>query len=72
MNNRKEICDQIAKDAENDATNMDGQPFTGKTIATYFGYHGASIATLANLIKSVLEDNELLRQEIENLRPIKS
>ncbi|HEY5392207.1 MAG TPA: hypothetical protein VIJ57_08845 [Hanamia sp.] len=46
----------IREDAENDAKEMDGQPFTGKTVATYFGYHGASIATLADILKTIIEE----------------
>lgn len=52
-----EICEQVAEDSKNDATNFDGQPFTGKTVATYLGYQGAAIAALANIIKTILEDN---------------
>ena len=51
------ICDSIAEDAKNDAANFDGQPFNGKTLGAYLGYHGASIAALAGLIKSILETN---------------
>lgn len=56
MDNRIQICEQIAQDAENDAKQFDGKPFNGRTVAEYFGNHGAAITALANLIKSVLED----------------
>lgn len=46
----------IAEDARSDAASFDGQPFTGKTMGTYMGNHGASIAALANIIKEILED----------------
>ncbi len=52
------ICEQIAKDAKEDAVKFDGQPFTGKTVATYMGYHGAAIAALADLLKSILEEQQ--------------
>lgn len=58
MNNSNrliEICEAIAADAKNDAAEMDGKPFTGKTVATYFGYHSASIASLANILKEILQ-----------------
>ena len=44
----------ISEDAENDAKNFDGQQFTGKTVGTYFGNHGASIASLAEILQEVL------------------
>jgi hypothetical protein len=56
--NRIEICEQIAADAKTDAEQFDGQPFTGKTMAEYMGYHGAAISALANLIKSILEEQK--------------
>ena len=51
-----EVLDMIAKDAKDDATNFDGQPFTGKTMGEYMGNHGASIAKLAEIIKDILEE----------------
>lgn len=56
MDNRIEVCKKIAEDAKNDATQFDGKPFNGRTVAEYFGNHGASIAALADLVKSILED----------------
>lgn len=56
MDNRIQICEAIAKDTKDDATNFDGKPFTGKTVAEYFGNHGAAIAALADLVKSLLEE----------------
>ena len=53
-----EICDQVAKDVKEDAENFDGKPFTGKTVAEYFGYHGAAIAALANILKEVLKNQK--------------
>ena len=38
----------------NDAKNFEGQPFTGKTVAEYFGNHGAAIAALANVLSSLI------------------
>jgi hypothetical protein len=56
--NRIEVLKSIATDTKNDAERFDGQPFTGKTVAEYFGCHGAAIAALANIIKSILEDRQ--------------
>ena len=52
------ILKMIEEDMEKDATNFDGQPFNGKTVATYFGNQGAAIAALANLIRATLEEKE--------------
>jgi len=52
------ILETIAADMEADAKNFDGRPFTGKTVAEYFGNQGAAIAALANIIKSILEDTD--------------
>jgi hypothetical protein len=53
-----EILTMIAKDMENDAAKFDGQPFTGKTVAIYFGNQGAAIAALANIIKAILDEKD--------------
>lgn len=50
-----QVLEMIAKDAENDATDFDGKPFTGKTVAEYMGNHSASIKALAEILKEVLE-----------------
>jgi len=50
------VLEMIAEDMKNDAAAFDGQPFDGKTVARYFGNQGAAIATLAKIIKSLLED----------------
>jgi len=53
-----EVLKTIADDMKKDAENFDGQPFTGRTVATYFGNQGAAIAALANIIRSILEEGE--------------
>lgn len=53
------ILKMIEEDMEKDVTNFDGQPFNGKTVATYFGNQGAAIAALANLIRATLEEKEV-------------
>ena len=49
-----EICEQIAEDVKNDAKEFDGKPFDGKTVAQYFGYHGAAINALASILKEII------------------
>ena len=46
----------IAEDMEKDAANFDGRPFDGKTVAEYFGNHGAAIAALADIMRAILTD----------------
>jgi len=57
MTEKIEVLQMIADDMERDAKEFDGKPFNGKTVATYFGNHGAAIAALANIMKKILEDN---------------
>jgi hypothetical protein len=52
-----EVLEQIAKDQKDDATKFEGQPFNGRTVATYFGNQGAAIAALADILKTVIEDD---------------
>lgn len=59
MDKRIKLCEEIAKDMAEDAKNFDGKPFDGKTVAEYFGNHGAAIAELANLVKSIIEENKI-------------
>lgn len=46
-----DVCDAVAHDIEQDAKNLDGMPFNGKTVAEYFGYYGAAIQALARMVK---------------------
>lgn len=55
-----EVLLMVAEDAEKDTNDFDGQPFTGKTVGTYMGYHAASIKTLAGIVKELLEDPKIL------------
>ena len=49
------VLDMIAQDQANDAREFDGKPFTGRTVAEYFGNQGAAIAALAKIIKELIE-----------------
>ena len=55
-----QILDTIAADMEQDAKDFDGKPFTGKTVATYFGYQGAAIAGLAKIVKVMITANDMI------------
>ena len=50
------ILATIQKDMENDAKKFDGKPFNGKTVAEYFGNHGAAIAALARIVASIVKE----------------
>jgi hypothetical protein len=58
-----EICQMVAADVKNDAANFDGKPFNGRTVAEYFGNHGAAIEALANVIKSILTNQNQSKEE---------
>ena len=50
----RDILTDISADMKADATRFDGQPFTGKTVAEYFGVQGAAIAALADIVKTLI------------------
>jgi len=54
MDKRIKVLNMIAEDMKSDAEKFDGQPFTGKTVAEYFGNQGAAIAALANILISLI------------------
>ena len=56
--NRIEVCEKIANDAEQDVKDFDGKPLTGKVVAQYFACQGAQITALANILKSILEEQK--------------
>lgn len=59
MNDRKiEVLKMIEDDMKRDAKRFDGKPFNGQTVATYFGYHGAAIASLAKIVRTIIEKNK--------------
>ena len=49
-----EVLQMVADDMKDDAARFDGQPFNGKTVATYFGSQGAAIAAIAIITKEVI------------------
>ena len=56
------VLEMITQDMKEDAENFDGRPFNGKVVAEYFGNHGAAIAALADIMKTIIEqqNKELL------------
>ena len=58
MDKRLKVLKMIAEDMENDARKFDGQPFNGKTVAEYFGNQGAAISALANIIRTLIEEEK--------------
>lgn len=50
-----DLCQQIAKDCEDDVTRYERAPFNGQTMAAYQGEQNAMIAALANIVKATLE-----------------
>ena len=50
------ILAMIQKDMEKDAKEFGGKPFDGKTVAEYFGNHGAAIAALARIVASIIKE----------------
>ncbi len=65
MDNRINICEEIAKDMKNDAIEADGKPFIGRIVAEYLGNQGAAIAALADLVKSILEEMPTKEQGVQ-------
>lgn len=51
------VLKMIEEDAENDATTFEGKPFNGKNVAEYLGNLGASIASLANILRELLGED---------------
>uniref|UniRef100_A0A6M3KC40 Uncharacterized protein n=1 Tax=viral metagenome TaxID=1070528 RepID=A0A6M3KC40_9ZZZZ len=66
---RIKVLEMIAEDMKDDAKNFDGKPFTGRTVAEYFGCQGAAISALANIVKSILE--QTIREQKEKNEPKK-
>lgn len=54
------ICNEVGKDVENDAKEFDGKPFDGKIVAQYFGYHGAAIKALSDVLLEILQNTEIV------------
>ena len=63
MNEDKIIktLEMIVQDMADDAKNFDGKPFTGRTVAEYFGNQGAAIAALASIVREIVESRRTKR-----------
>lgn len=60
------VLKMIVQDMKQGALDFDGRPFNGKTVGICFGHHGAAIAILADILRSILEnggDNEDYKAE---------
>lgn len=51
------LLEKVAADVEKDAVEFDGKSFDGKTVATYFGYHGAAIKAVADSLKAYITNS---------------
>lgn len=52
------VLKMVEEDVEKDAAKFDGRPFNGKTVAEYFGNHGAAIDAVARVLRSMLEESK--------------
>ena len=68
MNKKKMtiVMEMIAQDQMDDAKNFEGKPFNGRTVAEYFGNQGAAIATMANIIKELINEIALYNMAVED------
>ena len=60
LNKNIKVLEMIMQDMENDAKKFDGQPFTGKVVAEYFGHQGAAISALANSVIPIFETTDAI------------
>ena len=51
-----QVLELVAKDCEEDAAKLDGQPFDGKTVATQLGYQLAAIKAIADVLKEFIKN----------------
>ena len=58
------VCEQVSNDMEKDSKELDGKPFDGKTVATYFGYQAAAIRALSEVIKRMLNVDDFEQTEV--------
>ena len=54
----KDVLRQIRADCERDATELDGMPFDGKTMAKAFGNTLGMIASLARVMEEAIRNDE--------------
>ena len=52
------ILKLIAEDMQEDARRFEGQPFNGKTVATYLGNLGAGVAAIADILAEYIQAQE--------------
>ena len=54
---RRNVLRDIVKDAKADIDRYEGMPFTGRTVAMIHGEQNAMIAALANIMETLLPEN---------------
>ena len=52
-----EVLKMMREDIKKDVEELEGSPFTGRNVAKMFGLLSAIIATQADILKRILEDN---------------
>ena len=55
---RINVLRMISQDMEDDVAAFTGKPFNGRTVGEYFGSQAAAIRALANIMASILEEND--------------
>lgn len=56
MDKRITVLDMIASDMKSDAEKFEGAVFNGRNVSKYLGNLGAAVASLAKIVKSVIEE----------------
>jgi len=49
-----EVLEKIERDTKDDARAFEGKPFSGRTVAEYFGNQGAAIIALSLIVKEMI------------------
>ena len=52
------VLDEMQKDVEHDVRAFEGRPFNGRNVSEWLGNQAACIATLAKMMRTVLEQTE--------------
>ncbi len=60
MNKEKAIrmLNDVQNDMQRDVEDINGDPISGAAVALYFGHQAAAISAVAQVLKSIVEDNE--------------
>jgi len=58
VRSRRESLRTIVSETTADVDRFEGAPFTGRTMAQYMAYHAAAIIRLAEIVESLLPEDE--------------